>query len=72
MADQEQKPEIVKLYNDTDINDFEAKVGGKRNLKEVIITDDAGVQFYFLVKRPTRQVIQASAEAMENVSVVVL
>jgi hypothetical protein len=57
---------IIKTYTDTQVLDHEAKVGGKRNLKEVIITDDEGTQYYYLVKRPTRSVVQASAEAMQK------
>ena len=57
---------IIKPYTDSDISEHEAKVGGKRNLKEVIIKDDEGTQYCYLVKRPTRAIVQASAEAMQK------
>jgi hypothetical protein len=56
---------IVKPYDEVQINEHAAKCGGTRNLKEVIITDEDGVQYYFLVKRPTRSVVQASAVAVQ-------
>lgn len=57
---------INKPYTDTDVADHEAKLGGKRNIKEVIVTDEDGVKFYYLVMRPTRIVLQAQAEAMKK------
>lgn len=56
----------VKSYSDADVLEHEAKVGGKRNLKEVIIDDSEGTEYYYLVKRPTRAIVQASAEAMQK------
>lgn len=63
---EEKKEIIVKPYTAEVVAEHEAKVGGKRNLKEVIITDDEGVKYYYLVKRPSRNVVQASAEAMQK------
>jgi hypothetical protein len=67
MPEVEDKKEIiVKPYTPEVVAEHEAKVGGKRNLKEVIITDDEGVKYHYLVKRPSRNVVQASAEAMQK------
>lgn len=57
---------IFKTYTDVQVNEHEAKVGGKRNLKEIIVKDDEGSEYYYLVKRPTRAIVQASAEAMHK------
>lgn len=54
---------IVKPYNDEAVTAHEAKCGGKRNLREVSLTDDEGTEYVYLVKRPTRSVIQAVSEA---------
>lgn len=62
----ETKEVIVKPYTAEAVAEHEGKVGGKRNLKEVVITDDEGVKYYYLVKRPSRNVVQASAEAMQK------
>lgn len=60
------EPIVIRPYTPEVVAEHEAKVGGKRNLKEVIITDDEGVQHCYLVKRPNRSVVQASAEAMNK------
>ncbi len=57
---------VIKPYTDVQVAEHEAKVGGKRNLKEVIIKDDEGTEYCYLVKRPTRAIVQASAEAMQK------
>lgn len=57
---------VIKPYTDVQVTEHEAKVGGKRNLKEIIIKDDEGVEYCYLVKRPTRAIVQASAEAMQK------
>lgn len=62
----EKTEKIVRPFTEADIVGFEAKVGGKRNLKEIVITDDTGQQYSYLVQRPTRVVVQASAEAMQK------
>jgi len=54
---------IVKPYTPEVVAEHEAKVGGKSNLREIIVTDDEGLDFYYLVKRPTRSVIQAITNA---------
>lgn len=53
---------IFKPYTDVQVNEHEAKVGGKRNLREITISDE-DTQFVFLIKRPSRAVIQAVTEA---------
>jgi hypothetical protein len=55
----ETKEIIVKPYTAEAVAEHEGKVGGKSNLREIIVTDDEGYDFYYLVKRPTRSVIQA-------------
>jgi hypothetical protein len=54
---------IFKPYTEADVIKHEAKVGGKRNLREIILIDDENNQFVYLVKRPTRSVIQAITES---------
>jgi hypothetical protein len=51
--------EIQRNYTEEQILAHAAKCGGKRNLREIIITDDEGVQVAFLVKKPSRSVVQA-------------
>lgn len=53
----------VRPYGDTEIQQHEAKVGGKRNLREIIIETDDEMAFHYLVKKPGRSVIQALALA---------
>lgn len=57
---------ISRPYSEEKISEHAAKVGGKRNLKEVIIKDEDGIQYAYLVKRPNRSVVQASAKAMQK------
>lgn len=54
--------EVVKKYTDADIEAEAPKVGGKRNLREVVVTTDDGYEFWYLVKKPNRSVLQAIAE----------
>jgi len=54
--------QIIKLHTDSDIEQEAAKVGGKRNLREVIVTTDDGYQYEYLVKKPNRSVMQAISE----------
>jgi hypothetical protein len=64
MPEVENKKEvIVKPYTAEAVAEHEGKVGGKSNLREIIVTDDEGVDFYYLVKRPSRSVIQAITSA---------
>lgn len=58
-----EKTIVVKPYTSEQVAEHEGKVGGKSNLREIVITDDEGVEFYYLVKRPSRSVIQAITAA---------
>jgi hypothetical protein len=55
--------QIVKPYNEDQINAHAAKVGGKRNLREISIKTDDDYEFLYLVKKPSRAVMQAIADA---------
>ncbi|GLB51705.1 hypothetical protein NBRC110019_07440 [Neptunitalea chrysea] len=60
----EKKPTINKPFGDEAIQTHAAKVGGKRNLREVeITTDDGDYVFVYLVKKPSRAVMEAIADA---------
>lgn len=50
-------------YTGDTILEHAAKFGGKRNLREIIITDDDGVQTAYLVRKPSRSVVQAITAA---------
>lgn len=63
---QEVKFEIVKPYDDTKIEDHAGKCGGKRNLREIPIYTEDNYVFWYLVKRPSKNVLQAIAEAKEK------
>lgn len=58
----EQNITIVRPYCESDIEKYAGSVGGKRNLKEVIITTDDNYEFYYLVKKPSRNALQAITE----------
>lgn len=54
--------QVIKLHTDADVEKLAGTVGGKRNLREVVVTTDDGYQFIYLVKKPNRSVMQAIAE----------
>ncbi|WP_417366894.1 hypothetical protein [Flavobacterium beibuense] len=54
--------EVVKPYNDEQIDAHAAKIGGRRFLKEIYVDTDDGYRYIYLVKRPSRSVIDAVAE----------
>lgn len=56
-------PNIIKPFTDEAVTVHAAKVGGKRNLRIIEIPDDDNNVFVYLVKRPTRTVIQAMTAA---------
>ena len=56
----------VKTYTDEQIQAHAGKCGGMRNLKEVPIYTDDNHTFWYLVKRPSKNVLQAIAEAKEK------
>lgn len=57
-----EKNNIIRPYGETEINKHAAKFGGKRNLREIIVESE-GEQYAFLVKKPSRAVVQAIGEA---------
>jgi len=58
----EQNYEVVKPYSEAEVEAHSGKVGGKRNLREVVIRTEDGYEFHYLVKKPSRAVMQAIAE----------
>lgn len=62
----EVKLEVVKTYDQGHIDTHAAKCGGKRNLVEIPVYTDDGYVFWYLVKRPTKNVLQAIAEEKEK------
>lgn len=56
---EDKKLEVVRPFGDAEIEVHAAKVGGKRNLREVVVETDDGYAFHYLVKKPSRSVIQA-------------
>lgn len=52
----------VKPWDDSVKTDHAAKCGGERNLVEIKIVTDDNYRFHYLVKRPTRTIVQAVAE----------
>lgn len=57
---------VIRPYGQTEIENHAAKVGGERNLREIIIETDDDYEFHYLVKKPGRNVIQAIADAEKN------
>ena len=58
------KNKVVKPYTDDQVQMHAAKVGGTRNLREVVLVDqDEQTDYVFLLKKPSRSVIQAVTEA---------
>lgn len=57
------KPKITnRPYDDVKINEHAAKVGGTRNLREIVLETEDNEEFYYLVKKPSRAVMQAVAQ----------
>lgn len=54
---------IIKPYSEDKVNEHALKVGGKRNLREVEIETEDGEVFVYLIKRPSRSVMQAVTHA---------
>ncbi|GGA84677.1 hypothetical protein GCM10008015_26830 [Flavobacterium palustre] len=59
---EEVKVTVIKPYTEEQIEAHAAKCGGRRNLREIPITTDSDEQFVYLVKKPSRAVMQAIAE----------
>lgn len=54
--------QVIKTYTETDIEAHAGKCGGKRNLREICITaDDGEYEFWYLVKKPSKAVLEAIA-----------
>lgn len=59
---EEKKPTVVKPYSDEVIETHAGKCGGRRNLREISISvDDGDYEFHYLVKKPSRAVLEAVA-----------
>lgn len=54
--------QVIRPYGEEQIEIHAARMGGRRNLREVTITTDDDYQFVYLIKKPGRSVIQAVAE----------
>lgn len=57
---------VIKPYDDATIQVHAAKYGGERNLKEIPIYTNDNHVFWYLVKRPSKAILQAIAEAKER------
>lgn len=54
----------IKPYGEAEIENHAPRVGGRHNLKEInIYLDDEEMKFSYLVKKPSRAVVQATGEA---------
>lgn len=60
------KENIKRNYNQDQVLDHAAKYGGKRNLREIIAEDDEGEKTAYLVRKPSRNVVQAITAANEK------
>jgi hypothetical protein len=56
------KNKIIKPYTESHIDEHAGKVGGRRNLREVIIHTDDDCSFHYLIKKPSKGVLQAVAD----------
>lgn len=61
-AEQVIPPTVIRPFTEEQIEAHAAKCGGRRNLREIPITTDSNEQFVYLVKKPSRAVMQALAE----------
>lgn len=56
------EPQIIKPYSEDNIVAHAGKVGGRRNLREIVIHADEGeYEFWYLVKKPSKSVLRAIA-----------
>lgn len=61
-SDNKPKGQVIKPYTEEQIIDHSGKCGGRRNLREIPITvDDGDYEFWYLVKKPSRAVLEAIA-----------
>jgi hypothetical protein len=61
MESQAKEKQVIKPYDEAIIEKHSASCGGKRNLREIVITTDEE-EFHYLVKKPSRAVMQAIAD----------
>lgn len=57
---------VVKKHSDADVIEAAAKVGGKQNLRVVTIATEDGIDYEYLVKKPSRNVLSAIAKYEEK------
>lgn len=65
----QEKPEVIvtRPYGEAEIELHAAKVAGRRNLREVsILTDEGQYQFDYLIKKPSRAVMQAVTDKKDS------
>lgn len=53
---------VIKTWDDSVKTAHAAKCGGERNLVEIDVITDDNYRFSYLVKRPTKTILQAIAE----------
>lgn len=72
MENTKKSPTIIKPFGEAEIDKHAGTCGGKRNLKEIVITTEDDEQFVYLVKKPSKSVMQAiaSAEKKNNIDAV--
>lgn len=58
----EVKRTVVRPFGDAEIEAHSGKVGGKRNLFEIIVSTDDNYDFHYLVKKPSKSVVMAISE----------
>ena len=63
--EKEETFEVIRPFGDAEIEQHAAKVGGRRNLRETTIESD-GVVFHYLIKKPSRAVMQAVTDAEQR------
>lgn len=64
MSEKKQERKVIKPYTGEQLQAHALKCGGNRNLKELVLTpEDDDTEYVFLVKKPTRSMIQAITSA---------
>ena len=56
------EPTVIRPFTEEQIEAYAAKCGGRRNLREIEVATDDNEKFVYLVKRPSRALLQALAE----------
>lgn len=60
------KESVQRNYTENEIIAHALKVGGRRNLREIIVEDDDGGKTAYLVRKPSRALMQAITAAGEK------